>query len=381
MFGATDQGLVRSSNQDAFFCNADFGLAIVSDGMGGHKGGEIASKLTVDGLKDAYMSSKSILVENVGPFLDEVLQKINQEIFNRSLADINLRGMGATVNYLQFAGGKLALGHAGDSRTYLIRKCKAVSGADEVGMWQLSIDHNVGTFVERGLLTIGKDLPSSALTERHKARLMRGMGVVHDLKADLYIIALEENDVLLSCSDGLHGFVTEEKILSALCNGPLNSAPQRLIELTKQFGAPDNVTVVVSVFSEEEDPVLKAVPVRRSPFLLRHPSGEISGCFEMKDILEKLQQGLIPPNCEVSKSLMSWVFLSDESRLFQIYSEFDNSLMRTMMAKNRSAAADYSLIPDQVDQKPSRVRMVIWCIVAIIVGAILGIQILEYLDL
>lgn len=331
MYGATDKGLVRTSNQDAYFCSAEYGLVVVSDGMGGHKGGEIASQLVVTGLRDAFLETQQILVENVGPFLDEVLRKINSQILDHASRDENLRGMGATVNYLQFAGEYMAIGHAGDSRTYLVRGYRKPDLKPRYAIWPITIDHNVGTFVERGLLIPGRDCPPGPLNERQKSRLMRGMGVVADLKADLYCRAVQEGDVYLTCSDGVHGYVSDKDILKAVVSGPLAQAPHRIIEMMKGVGAPDNVTVVVSALSELEEPLrdFKEPVMDKSPYLVRLPSGEIQGPIGSEVIIKQWLGNEIPNNAEISSSLNRWVFLNDKDSLLSIYTEFNTEEVKT----------------------------------------------------
>ena len=325
MFGATDKGLVRSNNQDAYYCNAEYGVAIVSDGMGGHKGGEVASELVVEGLRDAFLEERSLLSDEVGSFLDRALKSINREILARSEADENCRGMGATVNYIQFAGGAIAIGHAGDSRTYLLRSWKRADGAIRFGMWCLTIDHNVGVFVERGLMIVGRDLPPGPLNERTKQRLMRGMGVGKDLKADLYCKELEEGDVFLTCSDGLHGYVTDKVILKTLVAGPLAQAPERLISLAHSVGAPDNVTVVVSAVSSKEEPLLTPNEelIEAIPYYIRSPSGEFFGPHGAKAAVKLWIDGEFNLQAEVCGSLGEWIFLKDKEKLFKYYPEFN----------------------------------------------------------
>lgn len=348
MLGATDKGLVRTSNQDAYFCSAEYGIAIVSDGMGGHKGGEVASQLVVTGLRDAFLAADSILMDRVGDFLDAVLKRINLEILRRSAEDENCRGMGATVNYLQFAGGSVAIGHAGDSRTYLIRSWRRTDGKLRYGLWCLTVDHNVGVFLERGLLTVGKDLPPGPVSERTKARLMRGMGVVADLKADLYCRHLEDGDLYLTCSDGLHGFVSDKEILKTLAAGPFVEAPDRLIRLALSVGAPDNVTVVLSSLSDTEEPLLSEPTTifAKTPYLVRTPSGELRGPLLADQIIDEWIKGDITNASEVCASLGRWVFLSKKDELFRTYPEF-----ATQRARDHYAF----IAPDStIEGKPAR---------------------------
>lgn len=326
MFGATDKGLVRSANQDAYYCNAEWGIAIVSDGMGGHKGGERASQLTTEGLKDAFRSRTTFNIEDISAHLDETLQGINYEIHRIAQEDEDLHGMGATVNYLHFTGGHVAIGHAGDSRTYLVRAFLTSKGQTKHGIWQLTIDHNVESFVERGLLVPGRDLPDAPITVRQKARLTRGMGVVQNLKADLYCKKIEDGDVYLTCSDGLHGFVSDRDILQAMISGPIARAPERLIELAIKAGAPDNVTVVISVASTAAEPLIKSKGAQwhKPPFLARDASGQISQLISADKIIKKWMDFEISNEAEICSYNGKWVFLQKRNVLIRTYPDFDN---------------------------------------------------------
>lgn len=357
MFGATDRGLVRAANQDAYFCNAEWGIAIVSDGMGGHKGGERASQLTTDGLRDAFSSKSRINIEDVSAHLDETLQRINSDIHRLSNEDENLRGMGATVNYLHFAGGHIAIGHAGDSRTYLCRAYLKGDGRQRFALWQLTIDHNVETFLERGLLIAGRDVPEGPLSERQKSRLTRGMGVVANLKADLYYKKVEEGDVYLTCSDGLHGFVSDREILQALVSGPIARAPDRLIKKALQAGAPDNVTVVVSIASEKTEPLLKCRgPVfEKTPFLARDPSGHITQVMAADELIKRWLGFEISNDSEVCASQGKWVFLQKRSQLFRVYPEFDRVHVRERLEQIAPQSL-LSLAPEETHTKARKAQ-------------------------
>jgi serine/threonine protein phosphatase PrpC len=375
MYGATDQGLVRSNNQDAFFFSTDYGIVIVSDGMGGHKGGEIASRLVVDGLRDAFLESSEILLEHIGDFLNDVLHEINAEILRQSEANEKLRGMGATVNYLQFGGGMVAIGHAGDSRTYLLRLAPQ-NGEAQCLMWQLTVDHNVGTFVERGLLKLGE--LENTLTERQKSRLMRGMGVTANLKADVYSRQLRDGDVLLTCSDGVHGYVTDEAIAKAMCAGPIAKAPERLIELAKSVGAPDNVTAVVSVWSEDSEPLALQKPAERNnaSYLVRARDGQITGPFTATEIIRKWTQDSISFDDEISASQHPWVFLKHATKLYSQYPEFDKPSVREWVARMAPPSTQAPSVIKTFTQKAfakghTGKTITAWCVALLLIGILI----------
>lgn len=134
MFGATDMGRVRKNNQDSLFFNAELGLLIVADGIGGRKGGEIASSTAVTGIKEAYLNCDSLRHEEVEPFLIKTIDRVNKDIINKGLSTPALEGMATTLNCILFVGEKAFICHMGDSRTYLYFKGN---------LWQLTLDHNI----------------------------------------------------------------------------------------------------------------------------------------------------------------------------------------------------------------------------------------------
>lgn len=332
MFGASDVGLVRSSNQDSFFFSPEYGIAILSDGMGGHRGGKVASQMVVEGLKEAYISSNEILLEHVDAFLDETLRRINDQVFTESAKNPSLRGMGATVNYLQFAAGTLSLGHAGDSRTYFIQGFQTPTSKLKHGMWQLTIDHNVGTFVERGLLRMPN--AKQPLDKRQRSRLMCGIGVSRDLAPDIYYFKLSGGEVFLTCSDGLHDVVPEREILKILASVPIETAPKRLIEMAKKYGAPDNVTVIICTYSDDPEPLMapsNPPKVQYRPFLVRCQSGELRGPLPAETIIGDWTRGRIPSNGEVCASLDKWVMLDRATEILKHYPEFNTDAFKRQL--------------------------------------------------
>lgn len=342
MFGATDKGLVRAQNQDAYTCNASRGFAVLSDGMGGHAAGEVASHMVVEGLSEALTSFGQYSIEDIPLKLDDTIQQVNTKLILRSQDDSGCRGMGATVNVLFFAQGFLTIGHVGDSRTYLIRAFKSPENKPRFGIWPLTIDHNLGTFIDRGILSTPKQSSESDLSERDRSKLTRGMGVMADPKPDIYSRRIAEGDIFLTCSDGLHGFVTDKDMLRAIATGNLIEAPQRLIDLAKAAGAPDNVTVVLSVVSNLEEPFRDFEgPVYNSrPYLLRLPNGEIQGPLTVSEITDLWVRRAIPGNTEVAASLGPWLLLRNKSALLHTYKDFDSEPFSNYIYYESSVTSD-----------------------------------------
>lgn len=233
MYGATDMGRIRKNNQDSLFFNAELGLLIVADGIGGRKGGEIASSTAVNGIKEAYLNCDSLRHEEVEPFLIKSIDQVNKEIIARGTHS-GLEGMATTLNCLLFVGEKAFICHMGDSRTYLYYKSN---------LWQLTLDHNVENYVERGWLPDG----SLAMNPKPGA-LVRALGLSEQCEVDIYELKLQPGEILLTCSDGLTGMVNDRRILRIIkeYENRLYELPQRLIQEANEAGGQDNVTVVIS---------------------------------------------------------------------------------------------------------------------------------------
>jgi serine/threonine protein phosphatase PrpC len=221
----TDVGLVRTNNEDTYFADPERGLAIVADGMGGHAGGEVASKIAVDTISDRLKSPDSIWpfgrAQRERNLIVDSIRLANRRVRDAAHQDTSLAGMGTTVVVLWVRGGRAHVAHVGDSRIYRYRKG---------GLVQLTRDHS---------------WPSEDGSMRNV--LMRAVGAEDDVAIDHRLLDVAPGDIFLLCSDGLTGPVRDEGIVHALRefkNG--EEASQRLIDLAKENGAPDNVTVVLA---------------------------------------------------------------------------------------------------------------------------------------
>lgn len=239
MYGATDVGRVRSNNQDSLYFNQKQGLAIVCDGIGGRKGGELASSLAVDGIRRAIIDCDSLRHEEITNFLSTTVDRVNRGIIERGRAEIDKEGMGTTLNCLLFVGDKVYIAHLGDSRTYLYYQGY---------MWQLTLDHNLEVYVERGWL------PPEALNGKSKsAALVRSLGLSEHCEVDIYEKRVKPGEIFITCSDGLSGMVGDRKI-AAIIKENLNRVdqiPSLLIAEANRKGGRDNITVVLSEVKDD----------------------------------------------------------------------------------------------------------------------------------
>jgi serine/threonine protein phosphatase PrpC len=236
---ATDQGLVRGNNEDAFLIDDQRALFAVADGMGGHRGGEVASRTAIEALRAAIAN---------GVPLHDAITRANAAVLTRAAGDDELTGMGTTITAVIAVGGRqLLIGHVGDSRAYLLH-----DGA----MHRATDDHSlVEELVREGRLT-----PEQAESHPQRAIVTRALGVDDHVEVDLYTLDIETGDRVVLCSDGLTTMVRERDIERM---ARTETDPQRLAEAlvraANDAGGEDNTTVVV-IDVLETDPVAAPDP-------------------------------------------------------------------------------------------------------------------------
>jgi protein phosphatase len=229
---ATDIGRVRERNDDSYLVEEP--LFAVADGMGGHKGGDVASQLALETLESAFTQGSLPLAEQI--------RDANNAVFARSQEDSSVSGMGTTLTAVVVEAGELHLAHVGDSRAYLLR------AGD---LRRLSEDH---TLVQR-MVNSGEITAAEAGVHPHRNVLTRALGTEPDVAVDEEDVDLLDGDRILLCSDGLTGMVTEEQIVAILSAAPdPQDAADRLVRAANRAGGVDNITVVViDVESEPTD--------------------------------------------------------------------------------------------------------------------------------
>jgi len=236
----SDVGLVRSNNQDSAYAGPH--LLVVADGMGGHAGGDVASRLAIAAL--APLDRTEHGPEEALTDLEHTVERARQDLVRASDADPELVGMGTTVTALLHTGTTLVMAHLGDSRAYLLRDGRFT---------QVTVDH---TFVQH-LVDTGRISPEEA--EHHPQRnvVMRVLGDFDvDLTPDMSVREARAGDRWLLCSDGLSGFVTPDQMAEVLTETPSpDEAADLLITLSMTAGSTDNITVVVAdVVDDAEQP-------------------------------------------------------------------------------------------------------------------------------
>lgn len=243
--GLTDVGLQREHNEDSFLVLDEHDLFIVADGMGGHRAGDVASRVATETMADFFRSTANedvtwpyhfdtTLSEEENRLLTGI-RIANRQIFERSIRSREFQGMGTTMVSALFSArhGRLYIGHVGDSRCYRVRD-------GEVRL--MTRDHSL---INDYLLAM-PELTEEQKGELPKNVITRALGMQDHVVVDLQTDEPAEGDIYVLCSDGLSGMITDEGLLEILNNTvePEEHCRQ-LVEQANENGGEDNVTAVV----------------------------------------------------------------------------------------------------------------------------------------
>jgi protein phosphatase len=250
--GLTDVGLQRDHNEDTFSCLDKYRLYVVADGMGGHQSGEVASSMAADAMRAFFDATER--EDATWPFpvdpnlslaenrLSAAIKMANKHIFERSITEHALQGMGTTIVGLLLAPDRHVayVAHVGDSRAYRVR---------EGQISQLTRDHSL----INDYLMMMPDMPKEAMDVLPKNVITRALGMQDSVVVDLATEDIHEGDRFLLCSDGLSGQVSDERICEVLTDNPddLQKAVQILVEESNEAGGEDNVTVVLVAIDKD----------------------------------------------------------------------------------------------------------------------------------
>jgi len=232
----SDIGKVRKGNEDSFGVFQDTSLFIVADGMGGHKAGDIASKLAVETIYQVLRESKhsdDLRFEQISHYLNDSIQKANSKIFEEGKKNPGQAGMGTTVVVTWIKNDNATIAYVGDSRAYLLRKNN---------LRQITSDHTlVNDYLTKGLLQLNE-------VDHHPLRhvLSRAVGPQEQVEADILCVPLQPGDILLLCTDGLSNMLSKDKMEDILISPEsIETKTQRLINQALDSGGSDNVTAML----------------------------------------------------------------------------------------------------------------------------------------
>lgn len=236
-YGLSDIGLIREMNQDSFFCahneNNEF-FAIVCDGIGGGKAGDVASKIAVEVLSDEFNKriSTNDDIENK-KWIEEIVKKANETIYLDSLTSKKKHGMGTTLVGVLCTPVRTYIFHLGDSRLYAVYENEFVC---------LTEDHNFAA----DLIHSQQMSEAEALRHPNAKALTNALGIWSKYRVDINVIK-EDFSYLLLCSDGLYGYVNEDLIHEIIINNEISiqTKIETLIQMSNTSGGYDNITAIL----------------------------------------------------------------------------------------------------------------------------------------
>lgn len=237
VYGKTDQGRVRANNQDTFLTDlqGELGYLVLCDGMGGARAGNVASEKAaarfLQEMKDNLPECRD--TDALAALAEHAAAKANEEVYALSQSAPEYQGMGTTLIGGICVEDRVILANIGDSRAYVLEGSRIA---------QMTTDHSlVAEMIRTGRLT-----PEQARSYPGRNLITRAIGVDADVGADLYEITLQDNQILLLCSDGLYGMVTDEEIAAAIQSSQtLEEAGDQLVSIALEAGGHDNITVVL----------------------------------------------------------------------------------------------------------------------------------------
>ncbi len=229
----SDIGLKRALNEDyaLYFEGTDFKIYVVADGMGGHNAGEVASKMAAERIVDYVKCNFSKLEEK--ELITKAIEDVNREIFNFSMTNDKLNGMGTTVTACLITKRNIYVANVGDS---------SCIGVKNGMIKKITKDHSL----VQELIDSGTISEMEAVNHPKKNIITRALGTSSNVNVDVFNLMNDEYEVLLLCSDGLTNEVTKEEILEVINNeSSYDSIANRLVDMAKEKGGRDNITVLL----------------------------------------------------------------------------------------------------------------------------------------
>ncbi|WP_409253656.1 Stp1/IreP family PP2C-type Ser/Thr phosphatase [Bacillus sp. SCS-153A] len=241
----TDKGKVRQHNEDSvgvFTNNEGDCLAVVADGMGGHRAGDVASSMTINKFEELWKDEvKMTTAEQAEKWLKDKINKINKFVYQHSKDNMECEGMGTTVVAAICTENFATIVNIGDSRGYIL---------NDSGFNQMTEDHSlVNELVRSGQIT-----KEDAEHHPRKNVLLRALGTEENVEMDTKTIIFEEEDIILLCSDGLSNKVSEEEMKNILSTSEdLDQAGQKFISLANENGGEDNISLAIVKYTPESE--------------------------------------------------------------------------------------------------------------------------------
>ncbi len=230
-----DKGKIRENNEDSYLIKEKpYPLLVVADGMGGHQAGEVASKIAIDEINKFSLNFE----EDIFMQIEKAIRKANKNIFERANNNSSYRGMGTTLSMGIIINNYLYIGHIGDSRIYLFRENN------------LSLETKDHTLVQK-YVDDKKIKQEEAFYHPQKHILTQALGVESNLNIQIKKILLQENDILIFCTDGLSDMLKKEDIKKILLNNNLNidDISNVLGKEALNKGGIDNITFIAALIN------------------------------------------------------------------------------------------------------------------------------------
>jgi PPM family protein phosphatase len=251
MVSRSNSGMVRTHNEDAVFTQADVGLAILADGMGGYNAGEVASGMATAVIGSELAQGLLERKQGVSELLETVIGRANNAIYQAAESQPQYSGMGTTLVMAVFRGNHISVAHIGDSRMYRLR-----SGSFEC----VTRDHSLlQEQIDSGMIT-----EEDARRSQNKNLVTRALGVDPEVEPEIHTYEVAPGDVYLFCSDGLNDMVENDDIALTLqaLSANLDLAAEQLVQMANDNGGRDNVSVILVR-------VLQAFPAKEIGLLSR----------------------------------------------------------------------------------------------------------------
>ncbi len=226
---------MRKSNQDNYFIGEyeNFTVFAVADGMGGHNGGEFASEMAVESVKEFFRTQSEYDIFSNSACITNFFKTLNKIIYTKSTQDEALKGMGTTLTLCAVNGNVAVIFHVGDSRAYVVH--------EDGGMYQVTKDHSLVQY----MIDTGQITSEEAKTHPNRNIITRAVGTESPLEVDIFVVSMTKGDKILICSDGLTNMVEDDEISLIIRTHDIDSAIGKLIARANEQGGVDNITAVL----------------------------------------------------------------------------------------------------------------------------------------